>query len=175
MTNQIGGRSKGVVIIAPDRKTYRDYGLPSAKELPESAFAQTPKLFPKAESGALSQVQIVRVVLGEENNSCYIRTPLEPVVISKERLKHISEKRAAFRERYTSFIIPTLTNPNEIWLTRYKDGSFRRRFIKLFKGEKNMLVIARENIDSSLFWNAIPANSRYIDNQRTGTLLYKNN
>ena len=136
MTNQVSGRSKGAAIVEPNRKTYRDYGLPSVKELPESAFAQVPKLFPKAESGDLAQAQIVGVVLGEENNSRYIHTPLEPVVVSKERLKHTSEKRAAFRERYASFIIPTLTDPNEIWLTRYKDGSFRRRFIKLFKGEK---------------------------------------
>ena len=110
-------------------------------------------------------------MLGEENNSRYIRTPLEPVVVNEELLKHMSEKRPSVREKYANFILPALTDPNEIWLTRYKDGSFRRRFIKLFKGEKNMLVIARENKNDSLFWNAIPANSRYIDGQRTGTLL----
>ena len=74
------------------------------------------------------------------------------------------------------YIIPTLMNPNEVWLTGYKDG-FRRQFIKLFKGKnkKAMLVVVRENIDGSLFWNAIPTSKmNYVDGQRKGVLLYKN-
>ena len=69
--------------------------------------------------------------------------------------------------------MPTLTTPDEIWLTEYDDG-FRRHFIKFLKGEKNMLLIARENRDNSLFWNAIPTSkAKYIDSRRRGRLLYK--
>ena len=130
---------------------------------------------PKAKSGDLAYAQIIKTVLGEGNSYRLIRTPREPVVVINEGLKHISEKREAFRERYANFILPALMEPNEIWLTTYENGSLRRRFIKLFKGKKNMLVITRENIDGSLFWNAIPAKSKYIDNQRSGVLLYENN
>ena len=130
---------------------------------------------PKAGSSDLAYAQIAKVVLGEKNDFRNIRTPLEPVVVSKKGLKYISGKRLATRERYANFILPTLTAPNEIWLTRYDDGSFRHRFIKLFRGKKNMLIIARENINGSLFWNAIPVQENYVDNQRTGTLLYENN
>ena len=129
----------------------------------------------KAKSGVLAHAQIVKAVLGEENNYRIICTPREPVIINKKLLKHISGKRSALRERYANFILPTLIEPNEIWLTRYDDGSFRRRFIKLFKSNKSMLVITRENLDGSLFWNVIPANLSYTDNQRTGVLLYENN
>ena len=117
----------------------------------------------------------MKAVFGKKNDFRNIRTPLEPVVVSKRGLRYISGKRLATRERYANFILPTLTDPNEIWLARYDDGSFRRRFIKLFRGRKNMLIIARENINGSLFWNAIPVQENYVDNQRTGTLLYENN
>ena len=146
-------------MITLNQPKYRDYGLPSARELPDSAFAQAPKLLSKAESGDLAHTQIVKAVLGEENNYRIISTPREAVVVSKKLLKHISERRLALGERYANFILPTLMEPNEIWLTIYKDGSFRRRFIKLFKGKKSMLVIAQESTDGSLFCNAMPAQS----------------
>ena len=123
-------------INKPYRKTYRDYGLPSIKELLDFAFAQAPKLLPEAESGDLAHAQIIKAVLRKKNNYRLIRTPLKPVVVKKEGLKYISEKRTALRERYANFILPALMEPNEIWLARYDDGSFRRRFIKLFKGKK---------------------------------------
>ena len=175
MPDQVGDRNKGATIIELDQKEYGDYGLPGVKELPDSAFAEPPKILPKARSSDLAYAQIVKAVLGEKNNFRSICTPLEPVVVSKKGLRYISEKIPDARERYANFILPTLTDPNEIWLTRYDDGSFRRRFIKLFRGKKNMLIIARENINGSLFWNAIPVQENYVDNQRTGTLLYENN
>ena len=145
------GSDKSVAIIKPNQSKYRDYGLPSVKELPNSAFAQTPKLLPKAESGDLAYAQIIKAVLGEGNSYRLIRTLRKPIVVTKEGLKHISKKREAFRERYANFILLALMEPNEIWLAAYEDGSLRRRFIKLFKGKKNMLVIARENIAAVCF------------------------
>ena len=136
MFKQVGGRDRSVAIVEPNQKKYKDYGLPSVKELPDSSFAEAPKLLPKAESGNLAQTQIIRTALGEKNNFQYVRTPIGSVVVKRELLKHVSEDRSALREQYANFILPTLTDPNEIWLTRYNDGSFRRRFIKLFKGKK---------------------------------------
>ena len=91
--------------------------------------------------------------------------------MQKYYLEHIVAKWTAAQERYANFILPTLAEPNEVWLTEYSDG-FRRRFIKFFRGDKNMLVIVRENTEESLLWNAIPAEARYIDKQRTGILFY---
>ena len=67
-------------------------------------------------------------------------------------------------------------DPLEVWLTRYEDGSFRRRFIALFEGAgKQSLVIARENRDGSMMFNFIPAElvDNYLNNQRRGFLLYR--
>ncbi len=174
LPDQVSSRGKGIARIQPGQKKYSSYGLPSVKKLPDFAFAEAPKLLPRAESATLAHAQIAEVVLGKKNDFRNIQTPLEPVIISEEGLEYISGKRSDARERYANFILPTLANPSEIWLTEYTDGSFRRRFIKLFRGEKNMLVIARENTDASVFWNAIPADANYADNQREGTLLYKN-
>ena len=129
-------RGKGVIIIKPNQLKYKDYGLLSVKELPDSSFANTPKILPKAKSGDLAYAQIIKIVLGERNSYRLIRTPQEPVVVIKKGLKHISEKQEAFRERYANFILPALMEPNEIWLTTYEKGGLRRRFIKLFKGKK---------------------------------------
>ena len=174
LPNQVGGHGKGVVSIKPNQSKYKDYGLLSVKEFLDSVSVETPKLLPKTKSDDLALAQNIKAMLGEKNNYRLIHTPLKPVLITKKGLKHISEKRQAARERCANFILPTLMEPNKIWLTAYEDGSLRRRFIKLFKGKKSMLVIARENVGGSLFWNAIPAQANYIDNQRIGVLLYKN-
>ena len=171
--HQVGGNGRDGVKTKPGQKNYKSYGLPSIKEFLDSASVEAPKLLLKAKSDDLALAQNIKAMLGEKNNYRLVHTPREPVLITKEGLKYISEKRGACRERYANFILPTLTNPNEIWLTAYEDGSFRRRFIKLFKGKKNMLVITRENTGVSLFWNAIPVRVNYVDNQRTGKLLYR--
>ena len=172
--HQVGGNGKDGVKTKPGQKNYKSHGLPSIKEFLDFASVEAPKLLPKAKSDDLALAQNIKAVLGEKNNYRLVHTPLKPVLITEKGLKQISEKRQAARERYANFILPTLMKPNEIWLTAYEDGSLRRRFIKLFKGKKSMLVIARENVDGSLFWNAIPAQANYIDNQRIGVLLYKN-
>ena len=53
-------------------------------------------------------------------NVRFVETPLGRVVIKKDLLTHVVEKRDQMRERYSNFILPTLENPNEVWLVRYK-------------------------------------------------------
>ena len=106
-------------------------------------------------------------------NKRIVHTPLGQVVIKKKPLRHVVLNRAAQGERYVNFILPTLTDPSEIWLTEYSDG-FRYQFFKFFKGKRHMLVIVKKNATSNLFWNAIAAKPRYIDHKRVGILLYKN-
>ena len=106
-----------------------------------------------------------------------VETPggLDDVIVHRDYLPHIVEKRADARERFAHYLIPTLQDPLEVWLTRYGDGSYRRRFIALFEETKRQsLVIARENRDGSLMFNFIPAERmNYLDNQRKGFLLYR--
>ncbi len=172
MSKQVGGHGRGVAGIRPGQPDYQDYGLLGVKDYPHELLDKAPKVLVGAKSleSALEKVDEF-LLRGQEWRR--VNTPLEPVIIHRQYIRHILMKRSHRRERFINWIIPTLTDPNEIWLTEYKNG-FRCHFIKLFKDKKNMLVIARENLDGSLFWNAIPASRiGYIDGRREGRLLYK--
>jgi len=80
-------------------------------------------------------------------------------------------KQTDLRERYANYLIPALTDPYEIYLTQYEDG-LRERYIGLFTGKENLLVIVRLNKDGSLLWNIMQANDRSMNKQRVGALLY---
>ena len=174
LPDQVGGSGKGVAIIDREQINWEDYELPKVKNYSNALLDELPDISTKAPSDEQALRQISNILLGGKNYRS-IKPPgeVEKVTIHRKQLKHVVEKRYDARERYANLILPTLIDPNEVWLTAYKDGSLRRRFIKLFKGGKSMLVVARENIDGSLFWNAIPAKQSYIDRQRTGVLLYE--
>jgi len=172
--DQVVGRGKGVAIIEPYQKTYEDYGLPSMKNYPAELLAQAPKVLPSAKSTSEALKQINRIVLlGEEWRR--INTPIESVVIRRRNISHILLKPAHHRERFANYIIPTLENPDEVWLTRYEyEREFRRQFIKLFRGETNLLIAVLERQDCGVFLTAIPVMQiNYINNRRKGVLLYK--
>ena len=172
LSEQASSGDAGIAIIEPDQKTYEDYGLPSVKDYAASLLEQAPTVL----TGATSLNEALKIfdeMLLERKELKRINTPLESVIIHRQHIRHILLKRDQQREKFINYIIPTLTSPNEIWLTGYSDG-FRRRFIKIFERKKNMLIVVRENQDGSLFWNAIPTSRiDYIDVKRKGVLLYK--
>ncbi len=172
MSKQVGGHGRGIAIVEPNQKKYKDYGLPSVKDYPRELLDEAPEVLVGAKSLESTLEKVDEFLLrGQERRQ--VNTPLEPVIIHQHHVRHILIKRGQQREKFINWIIPTLTEPNEIWLTAYNDG-FRRRFIKVFRGKKNMLIIARENLNGSLFWNAIPVSRiNYIDGRRKGVLLYK--
>jgi len=96
---------------------------------------------------------------------------IKTVIIRAEYIPHLVEKAEGARERYANFLIPALTNPYEIYLTRYEDG-FRERYIGLFTGKTNLLVVVRLNKDGSLVWNIMQADDRSMNKQRIGALLH---
>ena len=173
LPDQVGGRGSSVAIIEPDQKTYKDYGLPSIKDYPSDLLEQAPAILSGSKSLDDALEQIDKAILqGKEWRQ--ISTPVEPIIIHRQHILHVLLKREQQRERFARYIMPTLMNPNEVWLTGYKDG-FRRQFVKFFKSKNNMLVVVRESQDGSLFWNALPTSKmNYVDGRRKGVLLYKN-
>ena len=170
--HQVGGSDKDFIAIKSGQKNHESYGLPSAKDYSTELLDEAPEVLVgmKSLENALKKADEL-LLRGQEWR--LVKTPYEPVIIDRRCLRHIFMKRDQQREKFINWIIPTLTDPNEIWLTEYEDG-FRRHFIKFFKGKKNMLVIARENKDGSFLWNAIPTSRiDYIDGRRKGRLLYK--
>ncbi len=101
-----------------------------------------------------------------------ITTPFDDVIIDSTIVNYlIKHSRDKQRYQFGSLIVPTLQNPNEIWLPKYRDGSIRPNYITYFK-DTNMVVIVKIAKDGQLVWNAIPAKIKSIDNIRQGLLQY---
>jgi len=111
-------------------------------------------------------------VLGAGQLMRTVTTPIEQLAIRAELLPHIVEKLENARERYANFIIPALEDPFEVWLTPYDDGTYRKRYIALFEGRNDLLIVVRENRDGALLWelyNVLNANSKRLNSLRQGT------
>lgn len=104
-----------------------------------------------------------------------IDTVMDRVIISDNMLQHIAASGDKLRVRYANRILPTLQNPDEIWITGYDNGEFRKHYIKVWK-DKAILVIVADIITETngrilLFHNFIPQN-RGINKKRIGALFY---
>lgn len=97
------------------------------------------------------------------------------MAIRPELLPHTVEKRADARERYANYVLATLLDPFEVWLTAYDDGSYRKRYIGVFRADKDLLVVLRENRDGSLYrdlYNLMQRDAKSLNKLREGQLLY---
>lgn len=155
-----------------DTKTFRDYGRLPVKEIPLEFFAESPALLKRADD-ELEAFEILSQALGvtEKEPIRVVDSAVGKVVISKERLEHIIVKRENARERYANFILPTLMEPYEVYITQFQDKS-RLQFIKLFKGKYNLLCSVQINPDSSLLWNMMNMKKGDVDDKRSGLLVY---
>jgi SPP1 gp7 family putative phage head morphogenesis protein len=163
----------GVIKAVDGQKTWKDFGRPDLRS-PELVRLPDPGLLPTAEGAdaALKQMLDVLVPDGKMN---VVETPIEQVAIRPELLPHLVEKRADARERYANYILETLKSPYEVWLTAYDDGSYRKRYIGVFQAEKDLLVVLRENVDGSLYWdlyNLMQRDAKRLNKLREGELLY---
>ena len=151
-----------------------------------------PPRLPKADSQAQALAQVIAALGIPKKGRRQVVTPdgLDDVIIRKDKLPHIVEEGKGNRERYANHILPTLTDPLEVWLaeterltpTGEKQRIFRRRFIALFgdnnKGKQG-LALVEERKDGSLLWTFVPSNfvpsnkTNYLDGKRKGFLLYR--
>lgn len=92
-------------------------------------------------------------------------------IIQRDRLAHLVEKRDDARERYARYILPTLQDPYEIWLTDYDDG-LRKQYVGLFTGPRDLLAVIRLERDGGLIWNIMQADDRRMNAHRVGSLVY---
>ena len=166
----------------PGGKTYRDFNLPDADKTPASLIPPAPPRLPHGKDQD-AQLKIIEDAVGmKENDIRVVRTPgrLDDVVIRKKQLPHLLEKQR--REQWANYILPTLEDPLEVWLSPVKlkpSGKivYRRHFITLFDDAgktRGALAVAQENKDSSLLWTFFQGrNFKYLDRKRKGVLLYR--
>ena len=150
----------------PGQPTWQTLGLLSAKDIPEDMKLEAPAVLTKT-------ADVRRALLGNDKFRV-ISSPVEDVVITSKLVNYlIKHNKDTERFKFANFIIPTLTNPNEVWLSQYTDGTYRPNYIAYFKDVKDMAVIVKLAKDGNIVWNAIPANDRYINNVRVGNLRYR--
>lgn len=149
--------------------------LPSAKQLSTRLLLSPAPEMLKGANNIDDALELLRASLNiKAGGGRTVQTPIDIVSIEDYLLRHIVEKRDAARERYAKWIIPTLENPTEIWLSRYENDELRQRYIKLFSdsdGKQTLVIVSIARGDA--LWNFIPMPTRSLDNQREGELLWK--
>jgi len=104
-----------------------------------------------------------------------IDTLLDRVIISDNMLQHIAASEDKLRVRYANRILPTLQNPDEIWIAQYDNDEFRKHYIRIWKDNAFLVVVVDSVTETDgralLFYNFIPQ-KRGIDKKRIGALFY---
>ena len=149
---------------------WKQEGLLDLKLIDKALFLPSPKMLPKANTIDNAHALAIEAILGT-NKEIIVETPMEKVLIDEELLRHFIESEG--RERYANFILPTLTNPLEIWYTRFDDGKIRPQYIALFDAPKAILVSVIVKRDGSLFWNAMESNIGKMNKNRRGEWVWK--
>ncbi len=156
----------------PGLRTWIDEGRPPAADLPR---ADPPPLLPRAKTQHEALVTLESALgIDDANPRRRIRTPVgEDVLLRQGRLDHVVQKFGDHRERYANRIIPTLVEPDEVWRTEYDDGTFRKRYIKVFSGRGRHALSVVTDMDATVLYNFIaPMDNNAINKQRKGALLY---
>lgn len=167
----VGGKTSGSTAILPGQLTFADYGLPKAKEMDRVGLRASPAMLPAATTRNDAVAQLAKALQLDGDKARRVETPVGPVMLQRALVAHMVQKELATRERYANFVLPTLEDPDEVWLTAYAD-SYRRRYVAFFP-ERNMLVIVRVNRDGSIIWNGIKMRDKEIDKNRMGILLHR--
>jgi len=157
--------------MLPGQKTWKDYRRPDLRHMPNDKRIIAPVLLKAAKTREDVALIMLDALDLHDKPFRIIQTPIEQVILRAEHIPHLVGKQTDLRERYANYLIPALTDPYEIYLTQYQDG-LRERYIGLFTGKENLLVVVRLNKDGSLLWNIMQANDRSMNKQRVGALLY---
>ena len=157
----------------PGQKTWKDFDRPDLRRVKDELRLPSPPLLERAASREAA-VDVMAHVLGVslEVPLRTVVTPKETVFVQHGWLPHMVGKETDARERYANFILPTLTDPFEIWEIAYPDLP-RNRYIGLFRGRRDFMVVVRVNSDGSLMWNVMQAKPKDMNSHRIGELRYE--
>lgn len=164
---------KTVISKAIDgQKTWIAYGREDLRHLPDEFRLEPEELVEASESIEMA-IKTLQSKLIDNNDTGRLDSPIGDITIHDSTLKHIVEKRRDARERYINYAIKTITDPYEIYELTYDDGSTRIGFIGVFKGKKQMLVIAKVIEDESKWlWNFMHCDAKSLNRHRCGKLIY---
>lgn len=145
--------------------------LDSSQKLPAVEILETKD----SEENALLILEFHLGFLDSQTVELTISTPVDTVLIVRENLPHIVEKRQHARERYTKHALETMKDPFEVWLVAYEDvqGNVEHRYayIGAFEGKHQMLVVFSNN-NGRVLWNFMQSDAKSLNKHRHGKLIY---
>ena len=160
------------------QSSWRTHGLPATKF---HAKAPAPPLLEIPTKRRAIRRAIIRELRLSDTSWRSVPTPVGDVTVRRKAAGYIAGKTG--RGRYANRILPTLTDPDEVWRVAFDDGMFRTRYIKLYDdpGTGGSLCIVSKLPDGQeAFINFIPMNDlpdedadARIDVQRIGSLLFR--
>jgi hypothetical protein len=157
---------------APDQEGWKDLGLPDLRDIPVFLEGRIVRELPGAIDFRCALEQVAQGFgLHEGAEAVVIETPYVPVMVRREHLSHIVEKRPNARERFTEFAVDTVRNPLEIWRVSYSDDSYRLAFIGAYNSKYQMLVVVHVDLGYVL-WNFMNCDKKALNKHRHGKLVH---
>ena len=169
------------------QKTWRDYGYPRDL-LPMPAQPHAPRTTnPKAAKAQVREVlaqggggpvSVMRSDGKRDTILNFIKTPdsLDDVHLPESFINHIIDSKDDHRERFVHYILPSLQDPAEVWLTAVEvrgEIVHRRLFVTAFEDIDIVAVVEEMVLDNEgawLLWTYYP--HERINHVRKGTRLY---
>jgi len=158
---------------------FEDFNLPKAKDIKKELLPKPPQRLKKTKDKKENLKILIDTILKDKEKTI-LSSPITKILIDKKLLEHIVNKDDV-RGEFAEYIIPTFSNPDEIWAQAYKgekDSYYKKRyrFIKYFNSQKDFtLCIAELKRDGSFFITFFRTNSpRKIDKKREGILMWFN-
>lgn len=100
-----------------------------------------------------------------------INTVIGGIVIIRDKLVHIVEKRKEARERYVLYALDTLENPYEVWRCTDR-GAIRYCFVGVYKTRNQMSVTIQILDNGNVLWNFMHTEAKRLNRHRRGDLIY---
>lgn len=154
--------------------TWVDAGLKDLRTLEREYRSAAIEEIPHAENHE-EAIKVVAHYLGFTDPaavSLFVDTPLGRVLIRRDSIYHIVEKRPDARERYVGMALDTLTGPFEIWKVAFTNDTHRLAYIGTYESKRQMLVsVTMEN--GRMLWNFMHTDAKSLNKHRHGELLYQ--
>ena len=154
----------------------KDYGRPEILTPGIGPRSRMPEILPRATSRR-EAYRAVNEELGLTGATTWrkLSTHGGPVALRRSQSWHFVEDPNAARERFAKSIIPTLKDPDEVWLAKYGGGEVRMHYVRVWRREDgasagSFAVAAENDRLGNLVITFFPA--RQLNAKRTGWLVY---